>query len=219
MNIVLAVVVLAIVLAQGAEVPAYQDKSPLVGAVSTGSPAERAGIMRGRPAADRRRRRRATWDDLFIAIGTAARSRHCADATCVTAARSRHGPARRPGQVRDRRHRRAAGRQSRRASVVPGDPAEQAGVKAGDVIVAVNGERMVTRSQLIEVISRNGGKPIELPDRSVATPKSAIVATPEQRGERGMHRRLHRRGDQDVQARSARGHPASASSRTSSPAA
>ena len=33
MNILLAVVVLAIVLSQGAEVPAYDDQSPLIGAV------------------------------------------------------------------------------------------------------------------------------------------------------------------------------------------
>src|SRR6186713_3673327 len=38
MNIVLAVVVLAIVLAQGAEMPAYLDQSPVVGAVGANSP-------------------------------------------------------------------------------------------------------------------------------------------------------------------------------------
>ena len=36
MNIVLAVVVLAVVLAQGAEVPAYDDQPPVVGAVRAG---------------------------------------------------------------------------------------------------------------------------------------------------------------------------------------
>src|SRR3970282_1313979 len=37
MNIVLAVVVMAVVLAQGAEVPVYEDQPPVVGAVSPGS--------------------------------------------------------------------------------------------------------------------------------------------------------------------------------------
>ena len=41
MNILLAVVVLAIVLAQGAEVPAYEDQPPVVGAVKMKSAAER----------------------------------------------------------------------------------------------------------------------------------------------------------------------------------
>ena len=47
MNIVLAVVVLAIVLAQGAEVPAYEDKSPLVGAVEKGSRGRAGRHQRG----------------------------------------------------------------------------------------------------------------------------------------------------------------------------
>src|SRR6186713_3504031 len=39
MNILLAVVVLAVVLAQGAEVPAYHDQAPVIGSVKAGSPA------------------------------------------------------------------------------------------------------------------------------------------------------------------------------------
>src|SRR5919108_3811302 len=45
MNILLAVVVMAVVLAQGAEIPAYHDAPPVVGAVKAGSAAERAGIL------------------------------------------------------------------------------------------------------------------------------------------------------------------------------
>ena len=48
MNIALAIVVMAVVLAQGAEVPVYQDQPPVVGAVTAGSPAEGAGIRPGR---------------------------------------------------------------------------------------------------------------------------------------------------------------------------
>src|SRR5687767_6069548 len=47
MNIVLAVVVLAFVLAQGTQVLAYRDQPPVVGAVVAGSPADRVGIQRG----------------------------------------------------------------------------------------------------------------------------------------------------------------------------
>src|SRR4051812_48369374 len=47
MNLVLAVIVLAVVLAQGADVPAYQDQAPVIGAVTAGGPAERAGLRRG----------------------------------------------------------------------------------------------------------------------------------------------------------------------------
>lgn len=42
MNILLAIVVMALVLYQGAEVPAYESQPPVVGTVLAGSPAERA---------------------------------------------------------------------------------------------------------------------------------------------------------------------------------
>ena len=48
MNLILAVVLLAVVLAQGADVPAYLDQPPVVGGVETESPAERAGLQAGR---------------------------------------------------------------------------------------------------------------------------------------------------------------------------
>ena len=70
MNLLLAVVVMAVVLAQGAEVPVYQDQLPLVGAVETGSPAEQAGIQRGDLILDVAGRAVDTWEDLFLAIGT-----------------------------------------------------------------------------------------------------------------------------------------------------
>jgi len=47
MNILLAVVVMAVVLAQGAEVPAYHDQPPVIGSVKAGSPAAMAGLVRG----------------------------------------------------------------------------------------------------------------------------------------------------------------------------
>ena len=47
MNLALAVVLLAIVLAQGADVPAFLDQPPVVGGVEKGSPAERGGLKPG----------------------------------------------------------------------------------------------------------------------------------------------------------------------------
>ena len=70
MNIVLAVVVMAVVLAQGAEVPVYQDQPPVVGAVAPGSPAEQAGIQRGDLILEVAGGQVDTWEDLFIAVGT-----------------------------------------------------------------------------------------------------------------------------------------------------
>jgi len=70
-------------------------------------------------------------------------------------------------------------------SVIPGDHAERAGLMAEDVVLAVNGEFMATHAQLIDAISRNGGKPIELRVRR-GSQELTLKGTPEQRGARGM---------------------------------
>src|SRR5919199_298616 len=47
MNIALAFVLTAVVLYQGAEVPAYEDQPPVVGVVMPGSPASKADLQSG----------------------------------------------------------------------------------------------------------------------------------------------------------------------------
>ena len=185
MNIILAVVVMAIVLAQGAEVPIYQDQPPIVGAVSPGSPAEKAGIQRGDRILTVAGDQVDTWDDLFIAVGT----RPDRDVALTVM---------RDGQTRPVSLRTVSEGSFEIgnigvlpdinpivASVIAGEPAERAGLKAGDVVIAVNGERMVTRPQFIEAISRNGGKEIDLTIERDEQ-QLHIAATPEQRGDRGM---------------------------------
>ena len=185
MNIILAVVVMAVVLAQGAEVPIYQDEPPVVGAVAPGSPAEQAGVVRGDriltvdgDAVD-------TWEDLFIAIGT----RPSRDVQLSLL---------RDGQTRSLSVRTVSETRYEVGnigvlpdinpvvtSVIAGTIAEKVGLKAGDVILAANGERMVTRTQLIEAISRSGGREMELTIRR-GEEELRIRATPQQEGDRGM---------------------------------
>jgi regulator of sigma E protease len=185
MNIILAVVVMAIVLAQGAEVPIYQDQPPVVGAVSPGSPAEGAGIQRGDRILTVAGDQVDTWDDLFLAVGT----RPDRDVALTVM---------RDGQTRTVSLRTVSETRFEIgnigvlpdinpivASVIAGEPAERAGLMAGDVIIAVNGERMVTRTQFIEAISRNGGKEIDLTIER-GEQQLHVTATPEQRGDRGM---------------------------------
>jgi regulator of sigma E protease len=43
-----------------------------------------------------------------------------------------------------------------------GMPAEKAGIKSGDVIVAMNGKPVVTWPQLVEIVHHSDGKPVEL---------------------------------------------------------
>jgi regulator of sigma E protease len=48
------------------------------------------------------------------------------------------------------------------SSVQPNSPAHEAGLKPGDVVLAVAGESGITRERLVEVIKANEGKPIIL---------------------------------------------------------
>jgi regulator of sigma E protease len=68
--------------------------------------------------------------------------------------------------------------------VEPNDPADRAGVEAGDAVVALNGERMVFSSRLRDAISRNGGKPIDLLIRRNEQ-ELHITVTPAQRADGG----------------------------------
>ena len=65
--------------------------------------------------------------------------------------------------------------------MIAGGPAEKAGLKAKDVILAVNGEPMVFRSQLITAISNHGGQNVELTVKR-GEQTLHIRATPVKRG-------------------------------------
>ena len=185
MNILLAIVVMAIVLAQGAEVPIYQDQPPVVGAVMPGSPAEQAGIARGDRIMTVAGDQVETWEDLFLAVGT--RANRDVAITLLRDGQPQTVTVRPTPETRFE-----VGNigvlpdiNPIVASVIAGEPAERAGLEGGDVVLAVNGERMVTRAQLIEAISRNGGREIEITIERGGQ-QLRLQATPEQRGDRGM---------------------------------
>lgn len=185
MNIALAVVVMAIVLMQGAEVPAYQDQPPVIGAVLPGSPAEKVGIRSGDRILTVAGESVDTWEDFFLAIGM--RANRDVAVTLLRERQTLHVTVRPNPQTRFE-----VGEigvlpdvNPYVDSVTPGDPADRAGLKAGDGIVAVNGERVVFRSQLIEAISRNAGHAVDLTIRRDGRVQH-ITVTPEKRGERGM---------------------------------
>ena len=185
MNIILAVVVMAIVLAQGAEVPVYQDQPPVVGAITPGSPAAQAGIQPGDRILTVAGDQVDTWDDLFIAIGT--RPDRDVLVTLLRDGTTQSVTVRPVAETRFEIGNIGVLPDINPivASVIAGEPAERAGLMAGDVVLAVNGERMVTRTQLIEAISRNGGREIELTIERDGR-QQQVRATPEQRGDRGM---------------------------------
>jgi len=61
--------------------------------------------------------------------------------------------------------------------VIPGDPAEQAGLKAGDVVVALEGQPVMSWDELAEKIHQRAGQPTRL-DVKRGTEALAIAVTP-----------------------------------------
>ena len=69
MNVLLAVVVMAFVLHQGAQVPVYEDQPPVVGAVAEDSPAAAAGIVPGDRILAVAGRQVDSWEELVFEVG------------------------------------------------------------------------------------------------------------------------------------------------------
>jgi len=184
MNILLAVVVLAVVLAQGAEVPAYDEQPPVLGAVRADSVAARAGLMPGDRILTVAGDEVADWKDLAIAIGT--RANRSVTITLDRAGRTESVEVKPTAEGRFE-----IGDIGVLPDVSPiakevqaGDPADKAGVKPGDVVVAVNGERVIFPEDLKKAIASRGGMPIDLDIRRNGTPQR-ITLTPDTRSTGG----------------------------------
>jgi regulator of sigma E protease len=184
MNMALAVVLLAIVLAQGADVPAYLDQLPVVGGVEKSSPAERAGFRPGDRVLTVSGEEVKTWEDFDVAIGTRP-----GRAVAVTVVRNDREQA--LTVTPDREGKFEVGRigvfpqvHPRVQSVRRGEPADVAGLKTGDVVLAVNGESVQLARQLSEAIGRNPLKPITLSVMRGGQPLE-IMVTPRRDGDVG----------------------------------
>ncbi len=185
MNIILAVVVMAVVLAQGAAVPAYQDEPPVVGAAAPGSPAENVGVQRGDRILTVAGDDIDTWDDLYVAIGT--RPDRDVAVTFLRDGETKSVTIRPNSETRFEVGDIGVMPDVNPivGSVNPGDPADKVGIKKGDIIVAVNGERMIFGRQLVQATARNVGKPVDLTVRRNGE-EMHVTVTPEKRGDRGM---------------------------------
>ena len=186
MNIVLAVIVSAVVLAQGAYVAAYRDEPPVVGVIERDSPAERSGLMAGDRILTVGSDRVETWEDLLMRVATKAnrsviltvlRNDQNVTITVTPEAEGRLEVGR-LGVLPANTH-------PIIDSVIAGGPAEAAGLQAQDVVLTFDGEPMVFRSQLITAISESGGKEVEVTVRR-GSETLTVRATPVQRGSRGM---------------------------------
>jgi regulator of sigma E protease len=187
MNLVLAVLLTALVLYQGAERLAYEDQPVVVGVVSAGSVAERAGIQPGDRIEAVADHSVATWENFYIAVGTRAHrevairfNRNGEELTRnMTPVPSSEQSRFEIGEIgvlpNVHPHIRA---------VVKGEVAERAGLLPNDVVVAVNGAPITFGTHLREAIASRPEQQITLSILRGGAPLD-VKATPALRGTEG----------------------------------
>ena len=185
MNILLAVLLMWIVNAQGAQVPAFQDAPVVIGAVNPKSPAELGGIKPGDQITKVGSQPVATWEDFYLAIG--GRANREVPITLLREGRDTVITVTPIGQTK---------MQVGDIGVLPNvhpsisamehdGPAETAGIKAGDVVLAANGETIVFSGQLSTEIRKFPGVPMTLRVARNGSPLD-IRVTPRRQGTVGV---------------------------------
>ncbi len=185
MNIALAFVVTTVVLLQGVEAPIYEGQPPVVGAVEAGSAAEKVGIVRGDRILTVAGEAVPTWEAFNMAVGirpdrdvalTLDRSGQPVSVTVRPSPVSKYEI----GMIGVLPDVNPVIR-----SVTPGDPADKAGFKVGDQVMAVNGQRIVLSSDLVKATSKSAGTALDITLKRGDT-EQHVQVTPVKRGDRGM---------------------------------
>jgi regulator of sigma E protease len=185
MNLVLAVVVMALVLYQGAQVPVFEERPPEVGSFVPTSVAPAAGLQVGDRIVSINGRPVETWKQFGLTIATRAnrpvrlgieRNGKRLEFEVVPAAVGRFEmgdlgilPPMHP-QV---------------FAVNAGEPAAESGVQIGDVIMAAAGEANVSHARTIELIKSHDGKPLTFEIKR-GTELKQITVTPRRMGNDAM---------------------------------
>ena len=158
MNLALALVVMTFVLYQGADVPAFENQPMAVGSVTPDSVAAKAGIQPGDRVVAVEGTPVGSWEEFSMQIMpkanrpvrlTIERGGQRFDSTVVPNAVGKYEmgdigvmPSIRPMI----------------SALNPGEPAHEAGLRSGDIILAVNGEKPIAQPRVIELIRANEGK-------------------------------------------------------------
>jgi regulator of sigma E protease len=160
MNILLAVALLAVINMAGVTVLEYLEKEPVIGWIEPGSPAERANLEIGDEILSINKRKTKTWNDVILSVGTkpnrlinleVKRGGDVLQVELETESQTKYerGYAGFSGIIK-----------LQVGEVTPDSPAEKAGLKEGDVILAING-KPVHYLQELKIIEENPGKELE----------------------------------------------------------
>ncbi|MCC7417607.1 MAG: RIP metalloprotease RseP [Acidobacteria bacterium] len=162
MNLLTAVALTALVLYQGTAVPVYEDQVPVVGAVAGDSPAAQAGVRPGDRILSVAGHDVDTWEKFTIAIGTRPdrevrlgilRDGREISALVTPSSDNRFGIGD-IGVMPDVHPHIGA--------VNPGEPAAQAGLEPGDLVVAVEGKPIIFSFQLRDAIASRPETPMRM---------------------------------------------------------
>ena len=183
MNIVLAVVLVAVMNGVGVPTPLYQDERPVIGWVDKDSPAARADLRIGDTITSINARPVKTWTDVEIAVGSRPDK-------VIRVGMLRDGQAATVELRTETIPRYSFGYAGFRArtltqvqAALAGSPAEKAGLKPGDIITAIDGQP-VFYYQFIQIVERSAGKELQfgvLRDGATVT----IPVTPRREGRVG----------------------------------
>ena len=182
MNLALALVVMAVVLYQGAPVPVFEDQPVVVGSVKSDSAGAEAGIRPGDRIISIAGEQIENWKQFPMVVGMRANRN-------VGVVLVRDGDT-----IETRITPRSRGKfeigdvgiypvmEPQITVLTSGEPAIEAGLKPGDIVLAAAGERGVSYERMVEIIRAHDGKMLPLEIRRDGQVLQ-ITVTPRKSGE------------------------------------
>lgn len=178
MNLALAWVVMALVLYQGAPVPSFETEPVVVGAFEEESVARTAGVQAGDKIVAIDGAKVENWNEFRMMIATKAnrtvtlqieRDGQLIEKPLTPAPQSKY-------EIGDIGIMPLLNPEVRRVN--PGEAAEGGGLRPGDVILAIDGERNVGYERLVQIIRANPDKPLTFLVRRESGETAQLSITP-----------------------------------------